>query len=58
MVVIELQYDALNRSFTPLDAGAVDLFEDGELYVVTISTSGLEADMELLDLRNCQIAHA
>ena len=58
MLVIELQYDALNRTFTALDDGAVDLFEDGELYVVAISPSGLDADMEFLDLRNIQIAHA
>ena len=58
MVVVELQYDARNRTFTALDDRTVDLFEDGELYVVAISPSGLDADIDLLDLRNVQIAHA
>ena len=58
MVVIELQYDALNRTFTALDDRTVDLFEDGEFYVVAISPSGLDADIEFLDLRNLRIAHA
>jgi hypothetical protein len=58
MVVIELQYDARNRTFIPLQDGAVDLFEDGGLYVVAISTSGIDAEVEFLDLRNVQIAHA
>jgi len=58
MVVIELQYDAFSRSFTPLDKGTADLFDDGELYLVTISPSGLETDLEILDLRNFKIAHA
>ena len=56
--MIELQYDALNRSFTAVDDGALEHFEDGELYVVTISPTGLESDMELFDLRNSRIAHA
>ena len=58
MVVIELQYDALNRTFTALDDRTIDLFEDGELYVVAISPSGVDADIEFLDLRNVHIAHA
>jgi hypothetical protein len=37
MIVIELQYDAHNRSFTSLDNGAADLFEDGELYLARIA---------------------
>jgi hypothetical protein len=58
MVVIALQYDALNRSFTPLDNEGVELLEGGELFLVTISPSGLEADMQLVDLRSSKIAHA
>jgi len=58
MVVIELQYDALNRTFAAPDDRTAGLFEDGELYVVAISPSGLDADIEFLDLRNVQIAHA
>ena len=58
MIVIELQYDALNRTFTPLDNEAARFFEDGELYLVSVSPSGYETDMEILDLRNVRIAHA
>jgi hypothetical protein len=48
MVVIELQYDARSRTFTAVDDETVDLFEDGELYVVAISPSGLDANIEFL----------
>jgi hypothetical protein len=58
MVVIELQYDALSRTFTALDDRTVDFFKDGQLYVVAISPSGLDSDIEFLDLRNVPIAHA
>jgi len=58
MVVIELQYDAFSRSFTALNSGAADLFEDGQLYLVSVLPSGFEADVEVLDLRNVKVAHA
>jgi len=58
MIVIALRYDALNRVFIPLGEEAVGLFEDGELYLVTISDSGQDVNVESFDLRPQNIAHA
>jgi hypothetical protein len=55
-MVLEVQYNALNRSFIPLDDEADDLLVDGELYLVTLSGSGLDVDVDLLDLRDDHFA--
>jgi len=55
-MVLEVQYNALNRSFIPLDDEVDDLLVDGELYLVTLSGSGLDVDVDLLDLRGDHFA--
>ena len=58
MIVIALRYDALNRAFMPLGDDVAGLFEDGELYLVTISDSDLDVNIESFDFCPVNIAHA
>jgi hypothetical protein len=58
MTVIELQYDLLSSSFSALDNQASQVFEDRELYLLSISPSGLETDVEVFDLGGFEPAHA
>lgn len=57
MILIALQYDGLNRAFIPLD-DEVPQFEDGELYLMSVSASGHDVSVEPLDFRPLNIAHA
>ena len=58
MIVIALRYDALNRVFIPLGDEAAGLFKDGELYLVTISDSDQDVNVESFDFCPLNIAHA
>jgi|RhiMetdeSRZDD1v2_1073273.scaffolds.fasta_scaffold147278_3 hypothetical protein len=58
MIVIELQYDAYNRTFKPVDTETAGFFEHSEVYLVAISDSGADSQAERLDLRRVPIAHA
>ncbi|HYR92001.1 MAG TPA: hypothetical protein VE422_48595 [Terriglobia bacterium] len=57
MIVIELQYDAYNRTFKPLDSEAGGIFEHSGVYLAVIPDPGTEPHFESIDLR-AGIAHA
>jgi hypothetical protein len=58
MIVMELQYDAVSRTFLPLDQEAGRMFTHGELFLAIISESGNDVYLEPVDFNHASVAHA
>jgi hypothetical protein len=58
MIVMELQYDAVSRTFLPLDQEAGRMFTHGELFLAIISESGNDVHLEPVDFSRVSIANA
>jgi hypothetical protein len=58
MIVVRLQYDGYNRHFTILDQDLSGLLKDGAVYVLAVSESEDDPELEWIELRQDTMAHA
>jgi len=58
MILIELQYDSKDSAFVTLYDDTDRFLDERDFYWVTLSSSGKNADIDLIDLRKVCLAHA
>jgi|KBSSwiStaDraftv2_1062776.scaffolds.fasta_scaffold79129_4 hypothetical protein len=58
MILIELRSESTDAAFLTLYDDTNDFLDDKDLYWVTLSISGKDADFDLIDLRKIYLAHA
>jgi len=58
MMMVRIQYDGYNRYFKILDHELDRLFEDGDVYILVVSGSENDPEIDWIDLRPATLAHA